>query len=144
MNYNEDVKKQQSKTAILEKLMDSIMIREVDCKDIENVSSSVKSPNDAAELISKIERVIKSRKNSILILAYHQDVIFKRFKENSMFTSAVTSLKISKSTINFKIGIVQFIHDYPNVKKSSISLRFLKNNFRIIKEVRREHSSELQ
>ena len=135
MNYNEDVKKQQSKTATLEKLMDSIMIGEVDCKDIENLSSSAESQNDAAELISKIERVIKSRKNSILILAYHQGVIFKRFKENSMFTSAVTSLKISKSTINFKIEIVQFIHDYPKMKKSSISLHFLKNNFRIIKEV---------
>ena len=65
MNYNEAVKKQQSKTAILEKLTESIMIREVDCKDIENLSSSVKSPNDAAELIAKIERAIKSRKNNI-------------------------------------------------------------------------------
>ena len=124
--------------------MESIVIREVDCKDIENLSSSVKSPNDAAELISKIERVIKSRKNSILVLAYHQGVIFKRFKENSMFTSAVTNLKISKSTINFKVGIIQFINDYPKMKKSSISLHFLKNNFRIIKEVCREHSSEFQ
>ena len=33
MNYNEVVKKQQSKTAILEKLMKSIIIEEVDCKD---------------------------------------------------------------------------------------------------------------
>ena len=122
--------------------MKSIMIEEVDCKDIENLSSSLKSPIDAAELISRIERVIKSIKNSILTLAYHQGVIFKRFKENSMFTSAVTNLKISKSTINFKKGIVQFIHDYPKMKKSSISLHFLKNNFRIIKEVCREHSSE--
>ena len=144
MNYNESLKKQQSKTAILEKLMESIMIGEVDCKDTENLSSSVKNPNDAAELISKIERVIKSRKNSILVLAYHQGVIFKRFKENSMFTSAVTNPKISKSTINFKIGIVQFIHDYPKMKKSSISLHFLNNNFRIIKEVCKEHSSEFQ
>ena len=62
MNYNEAVKKQESKTTILEKLMESIMIGEVDCKDIEILSSSVKSPNDAAKLISKIERVIKSRK----------------------------------------------------------------------------------
>ena len=144
MNYNESVKKQQSKTAILEKLMESIMIGEVDYKDIENLSISVKSPNDAAELISKIERVIKSRKNSILVLAYPQGVIFKRFKENSMFTGAVINPKISKSTINFKIGIVQFIHDYPKMKKSSIFLHFLKNNFRIIKEVCREHSSEFQ
>ena len=144
MNYTEAGKKQESKTAILEKLMESIMNREVDCKDIENLSSSVKSPNDAAELISKIERVIMRRKNSILELAYHQVVSFNRFKEDSMFTSAVTNLKISKSTINFKIIIVQFIHDYPKMKKSSISLHFLKNNFRIIKEVCREHSSEFQ
>ena len=33
MNYNEEVKKQNSKTAILEKLMKSILIKEVDCKD---------------------------------------------------------------------------------------------------------------
>ena len=144
MNYNESVKKQQSKTAILEKFMKSIIIREVDCKDVENLSGSVKSPNDAAELISKINRVIKNRKNSVLVLAYHQGVIFKRFKENSMFTSAVTNLKITKSTINFKIGIVQFIPDYPKMKKSSISLHFLKDNFKIIKEVCREHSSEVQ
>ena len=56
MNYR-SCKKLQSKAKILEKLMESIMIREVDCKDIENLSSSVKSPNDAAELIRKIERV---------------------------------------------------------------------------------------
>ena len=124
--------------------MESIMIGEVDCKDIENLSSSMKSPNDAAKLISKNQRVIKSRKNSILVLAYHQGVIFKRFKENSMFTSAVTNLKISKSNINFKIRIVQFIHDYPKMKKSSICLHLLKNNFRIIKVVCREHSSEFQ
>ena len=144
MNYNETVKEEESKTAILEKLMGSRMIGEADCKDIENLSSVVKRPNDAAELISKIERVFKSRENSILVLVYHQGVIFKGFKENSMFTSAVTNLKISKSTINFKIGIVQFIHDYPKMKKSSISLHFLKNNFRIIKEVCREHSSDFQ
>ena len=144
MNYNEAVKKQESKTATLEKFMESIMIRKVECKDKENLSSSVKSPNYAAKLISNIDLVIKSRKNSILVLAYHQGIIFKRFKENSMFTSAVTNLKISKLTINFKIGIVQFIHDYPKMKKSSISLYFLKNNFRIIKEVCREHSSEFQ
>ena len=42
--------------------MESIMIEEVDSKDIENLSSSGKSPDDAAELISKIEHVIKSRK----------------------------------------------------------------------------------
>ena len=71
MNNNESVKKQENKTAMLEKLMESIMIEEVDSEGIENVSSSAESPDDAAELISKIERVIKSKQNNILVLAYH-------------------------------------------------------------------------
>ena len=53
------------------------------------------------------------------------------------FTSAVSNLKIDKTTINFKISITK-------IQKSSVSLHFLKNNFRIIKEVSREHSSEFQ
>ena len=38
------------------------MIEEVDNEGIEDLSSSVESPNDAAEQISKIERAIKSKK----------------------------------------------------------------------------------
>ena len=61
MNNNEAVKKQENKAAILEKLMESIMIEEVDSEGIENLSSSVESPDEAAELISKFERVIKTK-----------------------------------------------------------------------------------
>ena len=95
--------------------MESTIIEEVDSKGIEDLSSSVESPDDAAELISKIERVMKSKKNNILVLAYHQGIIFKKFKENSKFTSAVANLNISKATINFKIGIIKFIDDYPKI-----------------------------
>ena len=62
MNNNEAVKKQNNKTAILEKLMESIMIEEDDSESVEDLSSRVESPDDAAKLISKFERVIKSKK----------------------------------------------------------------------------------
>ena len=63
MKGNENRKaKQNNKTAILEELMESIMSEEVDSEDIEDLSRNVDSPNDAAELIGRIER----------ILAYHQ------------------------------------------------------------------------
>ena len=39
--------------------MESTMIGEFDRKDIENLSNGVKSPNDAAELISVLLRVEK-------------------------------------------------------------------------------------
>ena len=61
MNNNKPVKKQENKMTILEKLMESIIIEKVDSEGIENLSSSVESP-DTAEIISKIERAIKSKK----------------------------------------------------------------------------------
>ena len=127
--------KQNNKTAILEKLMESIMSEEVDSDGIEDLSKNVDSPDDAAKLVGRIERIMKSKKNNILILAYHQGLIFKTFKENIKFPGAAANLKIGKTTINFKIGIIKFIEDYPKMRKSLVSLHFLKNNFRIIKEV---------
>ena len=58
--------------------------------------------------------------------------------------SVVTKFKISKETINFKIGIIKFIDDYPKMRKSSISLHFLKNNFRVSKDICKEDASEFQ
>ena len=60
--------KQNNKTAILDKLRDSIVSEEVDSKSVEDLSRNVDSPDDAAELIERIERVMKSKKNNILIL----------------------------------------------------------------------------
>ena len=124
--------------------MESIMIEEVDSEGIEDLSRNVDSPDDAAGLVGRIEHVMKSTKNNILILAYNQGLIFKTFKENIKFTGAVSNLKIGKATINFKISIIKFLDDYPKMRKSSVSLHFLKNNFKVIKEVCREHASEFQ
>ena len=120
------------------------MSEEVDSKGVEDLSNNVDNPDDAAELIEKIERIMKSKKNNILMLAYHQGIIFKKYIENSRFTSAVAKFKISKATINFKIGIIKFIDDYPRMRKSSISLQFFKNNFRVIKDICKEYASEFQ
>ena len=87
------------------------MSEEVDSEGIEDLSRNVDSPDDAAELIGRIERIMKSKKNNILILAYHQGIIFERYKENNRFTSAVAGFKISRATINFKIDIIMFIDD---------------------------------
>ena len=115
------------------------MSEEVSSEGIEDLSRNVDSSDDDAELIVRIERIMKSKKNNILILAYHQGIIFEKCKENNRFASAVAKFRLSKATINFKIGIIKFIDDYPKMRKSSISLHFLKNNFRLIKEVCKGH-----
>ena len=55
MNSNEAGKaKQKNKTAIFEKLMESIMNEEVDSKGVENLSRNVNSPVDAVKLVGRI------------------------------------------------------------------------------------------
>ena len=102
---------------------------------MEEAIKNTDNPDDAVELIKKIERIIKSKKNNILMLAYQRRIIFRKFKMNNRFTSAVTELKISKTTINFKIDIVNFIEKHLKMRTSCISLLYLKNNVRLIKEV---------
>ena len=81
---------------------------------------------------------------NILWLAYQQGQIFEKFKMNDNFINMVKEFNISKSTILFKIFIVQFINRYTRMKKSSLSLHFLKNNFKIIKEICHENAIEFK
>ena len=67
------------------------------------------------------------------MLTYQQGEIFRRFKTNNKFTSAVSEFKISKTTINFKIDIVKFTDKYPKMWTSCISLFYLKKQFIILK-----------
>ena len=89
-----------------------------------------------------MDNMIKSKKNNVLVIAYQQGEIFRRFKTNNKFISAVSAFKISKTTTNFKI--VKFIDMYPKMQTSCISLYYLKNNFMAIKEVCQEHASQFQ
>ena len=75
------------------------MSKEVDSKGVEDLSKRVDNPDDAVELIRRIERIMRSKKNNILMLAYYQGIIFEKYKENTKFLSAVTNFKISKATI---------------------------------------------
>ena len=66
---------------------------EVNSKGVEDLLKKVDNPDDAAELIKKIDRIMKSKTNNILILGYHQGIVFRKFKENNKFMSAVNSFK---------------------------------------------------
>ena len=120
------------------------MSEKIESKGIKELAKNVDNPDDAAELIKKMDNMIKSKKSNILTIASQQGEIFRRFKTNNKFISAVGAFKISKTTINFKIDIVKFIDMYPKMQASCVSLYYLKNNFRVIKEVCQEHASEFQ
>ena len=61
--------KQNNKIAILDKFRDSIVSEEVDSMSVEDLTRK------AAELIERIERIIKSKKKNILTLACNQGII---------------------------------------------------------------------
>ena len=78
------------------------------------------------------------------MVAFYQGKIFKRFKEKEKFQEMAGKLKIHKSTIVFKINVFKLIEKYPKLMKSSVTLTFLKNYLKDIKEVCEENSSEFQ
>ena len=134
-----------SKEYVYEKLRDSLIINskeEIETRGLEQLIRTTDKPNDAIELVKKLDKLTKCSKNNILVLAYQQGKVFQKFKTNNKFVSAVTEFGTSKTSINVKIDIVKFIENYP--KMSCISLLYLKNNFRVIKNVCQEHASEFQ
>ena len=102
-------------------------------EDIAKTAKSVKSPEEMVEAINNMEKVIKSNKCNILLLAYLQDQIL----ENSKW---IMTLPILLKNLG-----IQNIHcktyKYLRMKKSPLSLHFLKNNFKIIKEICHENAS---
>ena len=138
-----------NKTKILKKLQHSRIERTESegletNDDIEKLSNEVKDLDDAATLINRRDKMISNKKNNPLTIARKQGEIFKKFKTDNKFMSAVKEFNISTATKNFKIVIVEFINIYPRMEKSCISLYYLKNNFKIIKEICKENASEFK
>ena len=90
------------------------------------------------------KKAIRSKKSNMLWLAYQEGQIFEKFKAKENFIDMIKNLGFSKSTITFKIYIVKFVNKYPRMRKSSLFLHFLKNNFKMIKEICHENASEFK
>ena len=78
----------------------------------------------AVAVIQECEQIIRSKKPNILWMPYQQGKYFKNLRRTRSREFSVTMV--------FKAAIVKFFNDYPKLKKSSLSLHFLKNNFKIV------------
>ena len=117
------------------------MMEEIVSEDFEEASNNIKRPDEAADIVNNIEKITRSNKSNILWLVYQQSQIYEKFKANENFIGMIKELGISKFTTFFKISIAKFVNKYPRMKKSLISLHFLKNNFKIINEICHENAS---
>ena len=116
----------------------------VEIDEINKRADKVEKPEDAADIIKQYEEILRAKRKGIIVAAFYQGKIFKRFKEKEKFAQMVGKLKINKSTIVFKINVFELIEKYPKLMKSSVTLTFLKNYFKDIKQICKENSSEFE
>ena len=77
-------------------------------------------------------------------VAYHQEKVFKRFKEKEKFANLVSELRIHKTTIIFKVNVFKLCEKYPKLLKSSIGLGFFKKYHEDIKTICEENEKDFQ
>ena len=134
-----------SKEEIKQQLIDSIFNNDIiETEELNEEAGKVEKPEDAAAIIKQYEDIIRTKKENIISIAYHQGKVFKRFKDKEKFIKLVNEFKVHKSTIIFKINIFKLIGKYPKLMKSSIGLGFLKNYYKDIKQICKENSKEFE
>ena len=107
-------------------------------------ADKVEKAEDAANIIKQYKEVLHVKRKGIIVVAFYQGKIFKCFKEKEKFQQMVRKLKIHKSTIVFKINVFKLIKKYPKLMKSSVTLTFLKNYFKDIKQICKGNSIEFE
>ena len=75
----------------------------MEAKGLEQLIRTTENPNNAIELVKKLDKLTKFSKNNILVWAYQRGKVFQKQQittSNNKFVSAVTEFGISKTTIN--------------------------------------------
>ena len=76
-----DKKARQSKQEVKKKLEESLIGEKHENKDIEGKAYNVENKEEVAVVIQGFEELIRTNKNNIAWVAYHQGKITDRFKE---------------------------------------------------------------
>ena len=107
----------------------------IEIEELNEQAGKVDNPEDAADLIKNYEETLKTKKQGIISFAYHQGIVFSRFREKEKFVRLVADFGVHKGTIIFKINLFRLRDEYPKLKKSLITLSFMKNYFKDIKQI---------
>ena len=116
----------------------------VEMVELNETAKKVEKPEYAIDIITEYEKILREKTKCVIVVAFYQGKIFKRFKEKEKFQEMVKKLKIHKSTIVFEINVFKLIEKCSKLNRSSVTLTFLKNYLKDIKKVCDENSSEFQ
>ena len=107
----------------------------VEIEELNEQTGMVDNPEDPADLIKKYEEILKTKRQGIMSVAYHQGKVVSRFREKEKFVRLVADFGVHKGTSIFKINLLRLLDKYPKLKKSSVTLSFMKNYFKNIKQI---------
>ena len=140
----ENVKKTKrlNQEEIKKELVNSLVNKkEVETEELNEQAGIVDNPEDAADLIKKYEEILKTERQGIISVAYHQGKVFSWFREKEKFVRLVANFGVRKGTIIFKINLFRVLAEYPKLKKSSVTLSSMKNYFQDIKKFAKRQAS---
>ena len=95
----------------------------------------VDNPEDAADLIQKYAEIVRTKRQGIISVAYHQGKMFSQFREKEKFVRLVVDFGVHKGTIIFKLNLFRLLDKYPGLRKSSVTLSFMKNYFNDVNQI---------
>ena len=121
--------------------MDSITLDEViEFDDLNKEAEETQDPEEATKIIRRYEDIIKKKNEGIINVAYHQEQVFKKFKEKEKFAKLVSELGFHKTTINFKINVFKLCKKYPKL----LVLGFFKCYHKDIKAICEKYEKDFQ
>ena len=74
-------------------------VAETETEELKQKADKVEKLEDAADVIKTYEDFIRTKKKSITSIVFHQEKVFKRFKDTENFIKLVKEFKEPKSTI---------------------------------------------
>ena len=99
---NEKKTKRLNQEEIRKQLLDSFINSDtVEIKKLNEQAGKVSKPEDAAELLKRYEKILKTKGRGIISIAYYQGKIFSRFQEKGKFVKLVADFGVHKGTIIF-------------------------------------------
>ena len=105
--------KRLSKEEIKKKLLDLMTISEiVEFDDLNKEAEKTQDPEEAVKIMKQCED-IKTKNKGTINVAYHHGQVFKRFKEKERFAKLVSELEFHKTTIIFKINLLNCVKNTP-------------------------------
>ena len=110
--------------------------------DLNKEAEDTENREKAAEIIKRYEDIIKTKSKGTINVAYHQEQVFKKFKEKEKFAKLVSELGIHKTIIIFRINVFKLCKKYHKLLKSSIGLGFFKNYHKDIKAICEEYKKD--